>query len=79
MARGMATQVEVEVDTQKNFDVMYKILIIGDSSVGKTALLTRVCEGRFQSSFMATVGRWAAANVCSLIAGGLSIPYSYTS
>ena len=61
MARGMATQVEVEVDTRKNFDTMYKILIIGDSSVGKTALLTRFCDGRFQSTFMATVGRRACA------------------
>ena len=36
---------------------VYKILIIGDTNVGKTALLTRFVEGRFQSVFMSTVGK----------------------
>ena len=35
---------------------IYKLLIIGDSNVGKTALLTRFVEGRFQNVFMSTVG-----------------------
>ena len=40
----------------RNFDSLYKILIIGDAAVGKTALLTRYCEGRFQTTYMSTVG-----------------------
>ena len=39
-----------------HYKEIYKILIIGDSNVGKTALLTRFVEGRFQSVFMSTVG-----------------------
>ena len=45
-----------EDECKGNFDVIYKVLVIGDSNVGKTALLTRFCESRFQSSFMSTVG-----------------------
>lgn len=54
---GRAQSTEVDIDSHRNFDLIYKVLIIGDSSVGKTALLTRFCEGRFQSSFMSTVGK----------------------
>ncbi len=39
-----------------NFDNIYKLLIIGDSNVGKTTLLTRFCDDRYQSNFMSTVG-----------------------
>ena len=40
----------------KNYDNIYKLLIIGDSNVGKTTLLTRLCDDRYQSNFMSTVG-----------------------
>ena len=36
---------------------MYKVLVIGDSNVGKTALLNRVCEGSFAPTFISTVGK----------------------
>lgn len=39
-----------------NFDYMYKILIVGNSGVGKTALLVRYCDDTFSPSFVATVG-----------------------
>ena len=35
---------------------IYKILIIGDSNVGKTSLLNRYCDDNFQGSLIATVG-----------------------
>lgn len=41
---------------EKNFDLIYKLLVIGDSNVGKTTLLTRFCENRYHSNFMSTVG-----------------------
>ena len=39
-----------------NFDYMYKILIVGNSGVGKTAFLVRYCDETFSPSFVATVG-----------------------
>lgn len=44
------------VDADRDVDQIYKLLVIGDSNVGKTTLLTRFCEDRFQSTFMSTVG-----------------------
>ena len=35
---------------------MGKIIIIGDSGVGKTNLITRFCENTFKDSYVATIG-----------------------
>ncbi|GFV61602.1 ras-related protein Rab-3 [Trichonephila clavipes] len=40
----------------QNFDYMFKILIIGNSSVGKTSFLFRYAEDAFSSAFVSTVG-----------------------
>ena len=37
-------------------DMMFKIIIVGDSGVGKTNLLTYFCEGVFKQSYVATIG-----------------------
>ena len=37
-------------------DVIFKVIIIGDSGVGKTNILTRYCEGVFKDSYVATIG-----------------------
>ena len=39
-----------------SFDYMYKVLIVGNSGVGKTAFLMRYCDDTFSQSFVATVG-----------------------
>ena len=39
-----------------NYDRTCQILIIGDSSVGKTSLLTRYTNGTFKEEYLATVG-----------------------
>lgn len=46
------------MSTQKSekFDAMVKVIIIGDSGVGKTNLITRFCEGHFKESYVATIG-----------------------
>ncbi len=40
----------------KNNILLFKILIIGDSGVGKTNILTRFTEGIFKNSYVATIG-----------------------
>lgn len=55
----MASSPEIEsLDTavDSNFDYMYKVLIVGNSGVGKTAFLVRYCDDTFSSTFVATVG-----------------------
>ncbi len=56
----MAARQEVRVsripEGQPEFSSTYKILVIGDSNVGKTALLNRFTDGSFHASLMSTVG-----------------------
>lgn len=40
----------------QHFDYMFKILIIGNSSVGKTSFLFRYADDSFTSAFVSTVG-----------------------
>ena len=40
----------------QTFDYMFKILIIGNSSVGKTSFLFRYSDDSFTSAFVSTVG-----------------------
>lgn len=37
-------------------DMLAKVIIIGDSGVGKTNLLTKFCDGVFKDSYVATIG-----------------------
>ena len=39
-----------------NYDYSVQLLIIGDSSVGKTSILTRYSNGTFKEDYIATVG-----------------------
>ncbi|GAA51880.1 Ras-related protein Rab-3 [Clonorchis sinensis] len=43
-------------DADQNADYMFKILIIGNSSVGKTSFLFRYADDSFTSAFVSTVG-----------------------
>ena len=36
--------------------ITYKILILGDSSVGKTTFIVRFCEGKFKEDSLTTIG-----------------------
>ena len=38
-------------------DLSIKLLIIGDSGVGKTCLLMRYCESVFNSNHLTTIGK----------------------
>ena len=54
MADGQRWQKEGGAD--QNFDYMFKLLIIGNSSVGKTSFLFRYADDSFTSAFVSTVG-----------------------
>jgi small GTP-binding protein len=41
---------------KKDYDHLFKILIIGNSGVGKSNLLLRFSDGSFQDSFQPTIG-----------------------
>ncbi|XP_035235299.1 ras-related protein Rab-3C isoform X2 [Anguilla anguilla] len=43
-------------NSDQNFDYMFKLLIIGNSSVGKTSFLFRYADDCFTSAFVSTVG-----------------------
>lgn len=40
----------------KMFDYLFKVLLIGNSSVGKSCILMRFCSDEFTPSFIATIG-----------------------
>jgi Ras-related protein Rab-1A len=39
-----------------DYDCLYKVLLIGDSSVGKTSVLLRYVEDKFSAEFQTTIG-----------------------
>lgn len=55
MASANSTYGQKESSDQ-NFDYMFKILIIGNSSVGKTSFLFRYADDSFTPAFVSTVG-----------------------
>jgi len=40
----------------ENFDYMLKVLIVGNSAVGKTSMLVRYTDRSFSDAFVSTVG-----------------------
>ena len=42
--------------TDQDFDYSFKLLIIGNSSIGKTSFLFRYSDDAFTSAFVSTVG-----------------------
>ena len=40
----------------KQYDYLFKIVIIGNSSVGKSSILRRFSDDTFQESYLATIG-----------------------
>lgn len=41
----------------KTYDYLFKLLLIGDSGVGKTCVLFRFSEDAFNSTFISTIGK----------------------
>ncbi|XP_069023242.1 ras-related protein Rab-3D-like [Embiotoca jacksoni] len=55
-ARDPAAVQEQRDAADQNFDYMFKLLIIGNSSVGKTSFLFRYADDSFTPAFVSTVG-----------------------
>ncbi|TRY68944.1 hypothetical protein TCAL_03773 [Tigriopus californicus] len=43
-------------EVMRNPERVYKVIFIGDSSVGKSSLITRFCSGKFQPGLKSTIG-----------------------
>jgi Ras-related protein Rab-8A len=41
---------------KKAYDFLFKLLLIGDSGVGKTCVLCRFADDSFSQSFISTIG-----------------------
>ena len=46
----------------KTYDFLFKLLLIGDSGVGKTCILVRFSEDAFNSTFISTIGKKNGVN-----------------
>lgn len=40
----------------REYDYLFKIVLVGNSSVGKSSLLRRFADDSFQESYLATIG-----------------------
>lgn len=40
----------------KNYDYLFRLLLVGDSSVGKTCIIVRFTENTFTPSYITTIG-----------------------
>lgn len=55
----------------KTYDYLFKLLLIGDSGVGKTCVLFRFSEDAFNSTFISTIG--TALGKCAVFFGVFTI------
>lgn len=51
---------------KKTYDLLFKLLLIGDSGVGKTCILFRFSDDAFTSTFISTIGSYAHINIFTL-------------
>ena len=47
---------------KKTYDLLFKLLLIGDSGVGKTCLLFRFSDDAFNTTFISTIGKLLTTN-----------------
>lgn len=42
----------------RDYDALFRIMILGDTGVGKTCLLQRFCDNEFRYSHVCTIGMY---------------------
>ena len=47
--------------SKKAYDLLFKLLLIGDSGVGKTSVLFRFSDDAFNATFISTIGVFVRA------------------
>ena len=52
----MQTEYKILSDDYPNFDLSFKILIIGDSGVGKSCLAIKASKNLFEDHYVSTIG-----------------------
>lgn len=55
--RGEAEEAKM---AKKSYDYLFKLLLIGDSGVGKTCILFRFSDDAFNTTFISTIGEFGA-------------------
>ena len=50
------------------YDHLVKLLLIGDSGVGKSCLLLRFSDDKFTTSYITTIGTWLSPMACFVLA-----------
>ena len=51
---------------KKTYDLLFKLLLIGDSGVGKTCILFRFSDDAFNTTFISTIGKiFNSHSICS--------------
>lgn len=51
---------------KKTYDLLFKLLLIGDSGVGKTCVLFRFSDDAFNTTFISTIGEPRGRRACGL-------------
>ena len=47
---------KILVDNMSEYDYLFKVIVVGDGAVGKTAITIRFAEGRFEEHYKMTIG-----------------------
>lgn len=45
----------------ETFEALLKVVVIGDTAVGKTCLILRYTQDLFRDNFLSTIGQWTVA------------------
>ena len=47
---------QMDISMAKNYDHLFKVLLIGDPAVGKTCILCRFANDEFKTTHLSTIG-----------------------